>query len=188
MKIYTKTGDGGETALFGAGRVSKAHPRVAAYGDVDELNAIIGLAIAEGLADSTSERLKQIQHDLFVVGSHLATPPVEGRTKPSIPELPESRTEQMERWIDEGEAATGALTSFILPGGTPGAARLHVARTVCRRAERAVVALAQEDSVPDAVTRYLNRLSDLLFQMARVENQRAGVPDVAWLKPGTTTP
>lgn len=183
MKIYTKTGDGGQTALFGAGRVSKAHPRVAAYGDVDELNAVLGLAIAAGLDSTTSERLQQVQHDLFVVGSNLATPPVEGRRAPSIPDLPEARPAEMEAWIDEGEAKTGALKAFILPGGTPGAAHLHVARTVCRRAERAVVALSEADFVDPGVTRYLNRLSDLLFQLARVENHRSGSGDIEWVKP-----
>lgn len=182
MKIYTKTGDKGETGLFGAGRVSKAHVRVAAYGDVDELNALLGLAIAEGLDPAIGERLNRIQHDLFVLGSHLATPPVEGRTPPSIPALPAERVAQMESWIDEAEAEIGALTAFILPGGTPGAARLHVARTVCRRVERAVVALAAAEFVDPEVTRYLNRLSDLLFELARLENHRAGRADEAWVK------
>lgn len=182
MKIYTKTGDKGETGLFGAGRVSKANARVAAYGDVDELNAVLGLAIAEGLDPNIAEHLKQIQHDLFVLGSHLATPPVEGRTPPSIPSIPEERIVQMESWIDEAEAEMGALTAFILPGGTAGAARLHVARTVCRRVERAVVGLAASEFVDPDVTRYLNRLSDLLFDFARLENHRAGRPDEVWVK------
>lgn len=183
MKIYTKTGDAGETALFGAGRVSKAHPRVAAYGDVDELNAVLGVALAHDLDPDTASRLARVQHDLFVLGAHLATPPVEGRPAPSIPDLPEVRLAEMEEWIDEGEALTGPLKTFIVPGGSPGAARLHVARTVCRRAERGVVTLAAEDSVDPGVLRYLNRLSDLLFQLARVENHRAGRADVEWEKP-----
>ncbi len=183
MKIYTRTGDGGETALFGAGRVSKAHPRVAAYGDVDELNAVLGVAIAAGLDPKSSERLKRVQHDLFVLGAHLATPTVQGRPAPSIPDLPNSRLSEMEAWIDEGEAATGALTAFIVPGGTAAASHLHVARTVCRRAERAVVGLADASPVDPAVVRYLNRLSDVLFQLARVENHRAGKSDVEWVQP-----
>lgn len=186
MKIYTKTGDGGETALFGAGRVSKAHERVSAYGDVDELNAVLGAAIAAGLLPSTTQRLRQVQHDLFVLGSHLASPPVEGRPQPTLPELPNHRVAEMEAWIDEGEAETGPLKVFILPGGSAGSANLHVARTVCRRAERAVVRLAENDFVDPDITRYLNRLSDLLFQMSRVENHSVGEPDVAWEKPETT--
>lgn len=183
MKIYTKTGDGGETALFGAGRVSKAHPRVSAYGDVDELNAVLGVALAGDLDPGSRERLQWIQHDLFVVGAHLATPPVDGRPSPTIPDFPEGRTTEMEQWIDEADEITGSLKTFIVPGGSPSAANLHVARTVCRRAERAVVDLAVIESVDPVLTRYLNRLSDLLFQLARLENHRAGVPDVEWKKP-----
>jgi cob(I)alamin adenosyltransferase len=183
VKIYTRTGDQGDTALFGGGRVSKSHPRVEAYGTVDELNSALGVALA-GMADAQLRvRLAPVQHDLFAIGAHLATPQ-EGRGKrPALPDLPQSRIDEMERWMDEAEAELGVLREFILPGGVPGAAALHFVRTVCRRAERHVVALAREEGVGDDVVRYLNRLSDLLFVFARLENARAGARDVVWRKP-----
>jgi len=184
MKIYTKTGDAGQTGLFGGGRVSKAHPRVDAYGAVDELNSVLGRAISVGLEEEMAGRLRRVQHDLFVVGSHLATPPAEGsRPRPELPEFPAHRIAEMERWIDQGTVRTGELKAFIVPGGSAGAAELHVARCVCRRAERALVALAEQAPVPEDAVRYLNRLSDLLFQLARVENQRSGQGDIPWEKP-----
>lgn len=181
MKIYTRTGDHGETALFGGGRVSKDHPRVAAYGAVDELNSVLGWALNEIAPGPTAERLARVQHDLFTLGAELATPPArERRRRPDTPPLPAARVAEMERWMDEMDAELPPLDRFVLPGGARGAAALHVARTVCRRAERAVVSLAAAEAVDDVVLTYLNRLSDLLFVCARMENARAGRPDVPW--------
>lgn len=181
MKVYTRKGDEGRTALFGGERVGKDHPRVRAYGSVDELNAFIGSAVAVLEDDASGRRLEEVQHDLFTIGSLLATPPPrEGRRGPEVPRLPPERVEDLESWIDEVEEDLTPLRSFILPGGSPGGAALHVARTVCRRAERSVVALAAEDTVDEAVLPYLNRLSDLLFVLARLENRRAGTGDVVW--------
>ena len=151
MKIYTRTGDGGETALFGGGRVPKDHPRVAAYGTVDELNAVLGWAVAVVGGDEVRARLGRIQHDLFAhrpAARHATAP--EGRSGPKgLPELPLDRVPEMEAWMDEAEAGLPELRSFILPGGTQGAAALHLARTVCRRAERAVVRLAASEHVEE---------------------------------------
>jgi cob(I)alamin adenosyltransferase len=184
LKIYTRSGDDGETALFGGGRVPKAHARVEAYGTVDELNAVLGLAIAQVRDPGTVTRLETIQHDLFTLGAELATPPArEGRRRPATPEVPEDRVPEMEKWIDEADDELPPLRAFVLPGGCEGAATLHFARTVCRRAERQVVALAASEWVGDGVVPYLNRLSDLLFTLARLENHRLGVGDVEWKKP-----
>ncbi len=184
MKIYTRTGDEGETALFGGARVSKHHVRVEAYGNVDELGATVGWALSQLADASIRERLEALQHDLFTLGSELATPPArEGRSRPPTPPLPESRIGEMERWIDEADEELPALRDFVLSGGAPGAAALHLCRTVCRRAERSVVGLAEVAAVDGVVVRYLNRLSDLLFTLARLENHRAGVGDVKWRKP-----
>jgi len=182
MKIYTRTGDGGETSLFGGGRVSKDHPRVAAYGTVDELNAAVSWAVETVRDDGIRARLGTVQRDLFGLGAVLATPPPDGGrpTPKGVPEPPIARIAEMERWIDEAIGELPELRAFILPGGTPGAAALHVARTVCRRAERAVVTLGAGTPVPETVVVYLNRLSDALFTFARLENQRAGVADVEW--------
>jgi cob(I)alamin adenosyltransferase len=183
MKIYTRTGDTGDTALFGGGRVSKDHYRVTAYGTVDELNAHVGWAVATVADDQIRERLELLQHDLFAIGGTLASVPREdGQPHPHLPPLPRDRVADMEAWIDSGTEELDPLTQFILPGGTPGAASLHVARTLCRRAERTVVHLATLEPVEEAVVIYLNRLSDLLFVLARLENHRAGVPDVNWRK------
>ena len=181
MKIYTRRGDAGDTGLFGGGRRPKNDRRVAAYGDVDELNAHLGLAVTQTLDDETRRRLTQAQEDLFTIGSHLATPPVEAsRPRPSLPDLPHGRTSEMEAWIDAATAATGELEHFILPGGSTGAAQLHVARTVCRRAERSVVALALEEDVDPMILVYLNRLSDYLFAAARLDNHHSGAGDIKW--------
>ena len=175
MKIYTCTGDDGRTALFGGGRVEKAHPRVSAYGEVDELNSVLGWALTQISSAETAQRIQRIQHDLFGIGSELATPPpAAGRTRPETPPLPTARVAEMEAWIDEADEELEPLRAFILPGGSAAAAALHVARTVCRRAERAVVALATAEPVPTEVVAYLNRLSDLLFTLARLENRRSG--------------
>lgn len=184
MKIYTRTGDAGETGLFGGGRVPKGHPRVDAYGTVDELNACLGWAVSVVKEPTTTERLRAIQHDLFAVGARLAvTPEREGRPEPQgLPALPTGRVPEMETWMDAAEAELPELKAFVLPGGAPGAAALHLARTVCRRAERAVVRLAAVEPVDGDVTVYLNRLSDLLFTLARLENHRAGTGDVEWRK------
>lgn len=183
MKIYTRTGDRGETGLFGGGRVPKAHLRVEAYGTVDELNAVLGLCV-EGVQDGgIREKLARVQQDLFNLGASLATPGAEdGTARPALPPLPGGRVEEMEAWIDGATGEVPQLRAFILPGGTRGAGLLHLARTVCRRAERAVVRLDQEESTHPGVLPYLNRLSDLLFALARLENGRQGVADVLWEK------
>ena len=181
MKIYTRTGDDGSTGLFGGGRVSKAALRVEAYGTVDELNAVLGWSACQVSDDAIRSRIELMQHDLFALGTDLATPPPEeGRRRPVTPALPTARVREMEEWIDEAADELPELRAFILPGGTPGAAALHVARTVCRRAERAVVALAAEEPVDPAGVHYLNRAADLLFMFARIENHRSGAADVEW--------
>ena len=181
MKIYTRTGDEGETGLFGGGRVAKDHPRVAAYGTVDELNAHLGYAAATSTDDTLRQRIEWIQNDLFSIGAVLATPELDdGRPVPQVPELPVERIGAMETWIDESMEAVEPLRHFILPGGSLAAAALHVARTVCRRAERKVVELNHAEPVDQTVIVYLNRLSDLLFAWARLANAQAGVEDVKW--------
>lgn len=180
MKIYTRTGDTGQTGLFGGGRVSKTHPRVEAYGDVDELNAALGLARAIDVMPRVDEILVSLQRDLFAIGALLATPDRE-KMKRQLEKasIDERRIRELEQAIDDGDAELEPLKSFIVPGGTPKAAALHVARTVCRRAERRVIALDQEE-IPAIVIVYLNRLSDLLFTLARVANRRAGAGEVTW--------
>lgn len=181
MKIYTKTGDSGETALFGGGRVEKNHPRVEAYGDVDELNAAIGLARSIDLMPRIDEVLVPIQRDLFAIGALLATPDhAKMREQLTKARIDDDRIAQLEHAIDSAEAELEPLRSFILPGGTPKASALHVARTVCRRAERRVVTLAHDIELPPLVVIYLNRLSDLLFTLARLANKRAGAGEVTW--------
>jgi cob(I)alamin adenosyltransferase len=184
MKIYTRTGDDGGTALFGGGRVRKDHVRVEAYGTVDELNSVIGWTITQVEDATVGERLSRIQHDLFAIGADLATPPAkENRVRPQTPILPLERVVMMERWMDEADAELPELRAFIIPGGSAGAAALHMARTVCRRAERTVVHLAEQESVNLDIITYLNRLSDLLFTLARLENHRSDRADVEWVKP-----
>ena len=177
MKLYTRTGDDGTTGLIGGRRVAKDDLRLDAYGTVDELNAALGLAAA---GDAVwAGRLAAVQADLFVVGSHLAAPDG-GTNNIHLPALPEDATRRLERGIDAAEERLPPLTSFILPGGTETAARLHVARCACRRAERLTVALSHHEAVPPAVVVYLNRLSDWLFVQARLANHEAGVADVPW--------
>ena len=189
MKIYTRGGDGGETALYGGGRVGKGHVRIDAMGDVDELNATLGWALNDVVDADVRTRLESIQHDLFALGAELATPqPEPGRKRPQTPGLPTGRTAELEGWIDEAETKLPPLTAFVLPGGVPGASALHLARTVCRRAERSVVKLSESESVEPAGIAYLNRLSDLLFVLARGENHRAGAGDVEWMKAPETAP
>lgn len=181
MKIYTKTGDTGDTGLFGGGRVAKNHPRVEAYGDVDELNATLGLVRAVEPMPRVDEVLVPIQRDLFAIGALLATPDREKmRQHLEKARVDDARITELERAIDDGDAELEPLRSFIVPGGTPKAAALHVARTVCRRAERRVVELGQDTELPALVVIYLNRLSDLLFTLARVANKRAGAGEVTW--------
>jgi cob(I)alamin adenosyltransferase len=181
MKIYTKTGDDGETGLFGGGRVPKTHPRVEAYGDVDELNAAIGLARCIEMMPRIDEVLVPLQRDLFAIGALLATPDREKMKKQlEKASIDETRIAELEHAIDEGDRELEPLNSFIVPGGTPKAAALHVARTVCRRAERRVIAIAPTEEIPPIVVVYLNRLSDLLFTLARVANRRAGAGEVTW--------
>ena len=181
MKIYTRTGDSGSTALFGGGRVSKDHIRVAAYGDVDELNSVIGLVRATAPREFEDALLESIQRDLFSIGGHLATPdPDKVRKALEKASLSADQVAEFERVIDAADRELPALTAFVLPAGTPKAAALHVARTVCRRAERQVVHLAAQETVPELFLVYLNRLSDLLFTLARLANHRAGTGDVTW--------
>ena len=183
MKIYTKTGDDGETGLFGGGRIPKDSLRVAAYGEVDELNAALGLARALDPPEFADPLLQSIQRDLFTVGAQLATPDPDRLHKAlsrSGAAIGESDVAALEEAIDGHESRLEPLKNFILPGGAPKAAALHLARTVCRRAERAVVALARAEQISPAILRYLNRLSDLLFVLARAANAHAGRPDVKW--------
>ena len=183
MKIYTRTGDDGTTGLFGGSRVSKADARIECFGTVDELNAALGFAAAAAGADpSLGEKLAKVQNELFVIGSHLATPPDDTRRLSRVPDLDEGAVARLEAEVDEADAALPPLRNFILPGGTEAAARLHLARTVCRRAERLLVAFSTDHPVEPVIVQYLNRLSDWLFVQARWCNQRAGVADVPWVK------
>lgn len=181
MKIYTKTGDGGDTGLFGGGRVPKDHIRVAAYGDVDELNSVLGVARATQPTAFCDALLESIQRDLFALGGHLATPdPAKVAAALEKADLAPERVTAFEQAIDQATGELPPLRAFVLPAGTPKAAALHHARTVCRRAERSVVRLAHSESVPELFLVYLNRLSDLLFALARVANHRDGAGDVTW--------
>jgi cob(I)alamin adenosyltransferase len=183
VRIYTRTGDAGDTGLFGGGRVPKNHPRVEAYGDVDELNAAIGFARSIEQMSRVDEVLVPIQRDLFAIGALLATPDREKmRQHLEKARVDDDRIGQLEQAIDDGDRELEPLRSFIVPGGTPKAAALHVARTVCRRAERRVVSLTESgvEEIPQVVVIYLNRLSDLLFTLARVANRRAGAGEVTW--------
>ena len=179
MKIYTKTGDAGTTGLFGGARVGKDDLRVEAYGTVDELNAIIGVARAAGLPPDVETALSKVQEELFVVGAELAT--VAGKEeKLSMALVNSSDTSRLEQAIDAMEATLAPLRSFVLPGGSPGSAALHQARTVCRRAERSTLRASRESAIRSEVLVYLNRLSDFLFVAARRANHAAGIADVPW--------
>lgn len=182
MKLYTRTGDEGETSLFDGSRVTKDDARVAAYGDVDELNAVLGWVRAQAGPGLIGQRVEAVQHEMFVLGSELATPP-DSAASQRIPHLGAEAVDRLETWIDEATAAVAPLRQFILPGGGESASRLHVARTVCRRAERSVIALSRRTAVPPIVVIYLNRLSDLLFAWARQANHEAGQPDILWTPP-----
>lgn len=176
MRIYTRTGDDGTTALFAGGRVSKTHLRVEAYGTVDELNAVLG--VVRTCEPYSDDWLAQIQRQLFQLGTDLATP-LDAKSE-WVVRIDPAAAKWLEQIIDEMTALLPPLTRFILPGGTPAAAHLHVARTVCRRAERLAVALAEQEEIGKPVIPYLNRLSDCLFTMARWENFREGVSDDTW--------
>jgi cob(I)alamin adenosyltransferase len=179
MKIYTRTGDAGETGLFGGGRVGKDEPRVEAYGTVDELNSCLGAARALGVSEQTGASLLRIQSDLFTLGAELAcVPGKEDKLRMTL--VGEADIARLEGWIDHDEAALEPLKNFVLPGGSPGAAELHRARTVCRRAERRTLTAGRTSPIRSEVVIYLNRLSDLLFVLARSENHRASIPDIPW--------
>ncbi len=180
MKIYTKTGDKGETGLIGGARVLKSALRVEAYGEVDELNAVLGCIRAKLTDNTISETLLQIQRDLFAIGAQLADPRGGVEKKAEKAGIGEERVRELERIIDRYDAILPALRSFILPGGAEGGALLHLARAVCRRAERRIVALSQETSLSPILIVYINRLSDLLFTLARAVNQEAGVEEIHW--------
>jgi cob(I)alamin adenosyltransferase len=199
MKLYTRSGDDGSTGLFGSGRVQKDNPRVAAYGDVDELNACVGWAICalsspasaqsdeagqgQPTAGSFGSILTTLQSRLFDLGADLATPH-DSKHESKIHRIDTNHVAQAEGWIDEVDAQNSPMTHFVLPGGTELAARLHICRTVCRRAERAMVKLSHDEPVnPQAIT-FINRVSDLLFAMARAANKHAGVADVPWVPGG----
>ncbi len=182
MKIYTKTGDTGETGLYGGPRVPKNHARIEAYGALDELNAMLGLARALSSEEPVGALLCKLQSELFTIGAELASP---DPSQLKLPLVGTSEVAQLEAWIDQHEAGLPPLREFILPGGCPLAAQFHVARTVCRRAERRTVTLAllpAQEVRPELVV-YLNRLSDLLFVLARWCNQAAGVAELPWQKP-----
>ena len=178
-KIYTRGGDKGQTSLGGGQRVDKDSLRVAGYGTVDELNSSIGVALAIGLVPELAEVLLQIQNELFHLGSDLSFRE-EDKAQFSIPQIEARHIDRLEALIDELTAEVGPLANFILPGGSPGSAQLHMARTICRRAEREVTALAREEAIGEYALQYLNRLSDALFVMARFENYRRGIPEPLW--------
>jgi cob(I)alamin adenosyltransferase len=178
MKIYTKQGDKGSTSLFGGQKVSKASARIDAYGTTDELNSLLGVVLSHPISGKGKAWLLDIQNQLFVLGADLATP-VSKDTR--IERLPMRNVEFLELAIDEMDEQLPPLKSFILPGGTLAAAQLHLARTVCRRAERLVVQCSQSEEISETVIRYLNRLSDFLFVLARFENFKAGTEDTPWI-------
>ncbi len=179
MTLYTGTGDRGETALFDGTRVSKSDRRVAAYGDVDELNAVIGVGISAGVDPDVNELLEVIQRDLFALGARLADPETRIAARVTKTELGDDDVRRLERAIDRYDGEPPPLRRFLLPGGSPAAAALHHARAVCRRAERSIVALGA-DAMPTALLQYVNRLSDLLFALARVVNHRRGMAEREW--------
>jgi cob(I)alamin adenosyltransferase len=179
MKIYTRTGDDGTTGLIGGSRVRKSDLRLECTGTIDELNASLGVA-AITLDREALEHLRQIQNDLFAIGSHLAAPNPDSTHSSGLPALNEQLITRLEIQIDAADAELPPLRNFILPGGTEAAARLHLARTVCRRAERLLVRFAMDRPVSTITLTYINRLSDWLFVYARLANQRAGVADIIW--------
>jgi cob(I)alamin adenosyltransferase len=179
MKIYTRTGDAGQTGLFGGARVDKDDSRVEAYGTVDELNSCIGVARALGVSAQTDGLLLQIQNDLFTVGAELACVPGKEQSLRMVL-VSEADIQRLESFIDQSEEPLEQLKNFVLPGGGPNAAELHRARTVCRRAERRTLTAGRSSAIRPEVVIYLNRLSDLLFVLARYENHAAGIVDIPW--------
>ena len=179
MKIYTKTGDAGDTSLFDGTRVSKTHKRVVAYGDVDEVQAVLGVVRAAGLPDDLNEMCIALQRDLFALGARLADPSHKIAKRVEKIVIDDASISRLEGWIDRLDTEIPLLRHFILSDGGPAGAALHLARTVCRRAERSVL-LLDKDEVEPVVIVYLNRLSDLLFTMARAVNHRAGSPETPW--------
>jgi cob(I)alamin adenosyltransferase len=179
VKIYTRTGDTGDTGLFGGARVAKSDPRVAAYGDVDELNAWLGLVRASLPPGDVADKLERIQRDLFAVGARLADPAHRIAARVTKAAVTAEDVARLEQWIDGFDAELEPLRRFILAGGSQSGAALHVARTVCRRAERSMVSLGPDAFEPELLV-YVNRLSDLLFVIARAVNRRAGVPEIEW--------
>lgn len=182
MKIYTKTGDNGTTSLFGGERVDKDNKRIEAYGTVDELNSVMGIAICEVNNNEIKDYLRKLQNDLFVAGSDLATPLELEKDGISVRRISKSEIQEVEKMIDHFDSRLPQLTSFILPGGSKGAAYLHQCRTVSRRAERLIVALSKSVEIGSEIVIYLNRLSDLFFVLARAENYSRGIEDVKWKK------
>jgi len=182
MKIYTKTGDKGETSLFGGRRVWKDNLRISAYGTVDELNSILGITVTELNNKELVEVINSIQKELFVLGSDLASPLDKENKKFEIPRVNSEFVERLEKLIDNYDSQIPSLKNFIIPGGTKGAGFLHFARTVCRRAEREVISLSKIETINEEIKVYLNRLSDLLFVLARFENFSSNHPDVEWKK------
>lgn len=180
MKVYTRKGDAGQTQLLSVGRVPKGHPRLQAYGEIDELNSVVGLVLAVELHDPLSAWLLDIQNELFVLGSEIAVPNPEAINMP-IPQVTAEDVTRLEQRIDELEEQLPRLTQFILPGGSDAGARLHLARTVCRRAERGLQTLADVEELRPESQSYLNRLSDLLFVMARYENSASGATEHPWV-------
>ena len=180
MKIYTKTGDKGETGLFGGERVSKNSLRISAYGTIDELNAFIGYTITEIQDAGIKEKLLTIQNYLFTVGSDLATPDTKKNETLNIQRTPDSFYKEIEKMIDQYEAQLEELRNFILPGGSKSSALLHICRTICRRAEREIVALKKTVTIGDNILIFLNRLSDLFFVLSRFENEVSNHPDTIW--------
>jgi cob(I)alamin adenosyltransferase len=180
MKIYTKTGDAGETGLFDGTRVSKSDPRVEAYGDIDELNAWLGVVRAHRVDAELDGMLDQIQRDLFALGAELADPRHKIATRVTKASIGPDHIARLEGWIDTLDTSLSPLRRFILAGGATGGATLHLARTVCRRAERRIVSVSATDPIDPAIIVYVNRLSDLLFVMARAANARAGMPETEW--------
>ncbi len=178
-KIYTRTGDDGTTALGGGRRVAKDALRIETFGTVDELNSHLGAALAGGLEATLTAELTRVQNELFHLGSDLCILEAD-KAKTPVPSIEEKHVLQLESAMDRMTESLGPLANFILPGGSPGAARLHVARTVCRRAERLAVALARKEAIGPHVIAYLNRLSDALFVMARWENRHRGIDDITW--------
>lgn len=194
MKIYTKSGDRGETSLFRGGRVGKDSIRVSAYGTVDELNSWVGCVRSQGPCKFVDDLLERIQHDLFLIGADLATPQSAGKESKSVMRLPEDSELFMEEAIDKMEEELTPLRNFILPGGSKLSAALHFARTIARRAERLIIAVIHSEegeentgkAVSPPILKYINRLSDLLFVMARYENKVSGTSDIEWKKNGIT--